>query len=86
MSINSGMVSVRVHARNERFKKAVEDTLNELTQFPDQPRRVSTKLANFILIQHRTLISGGVTYLTQVRNIGAGVKELYLTELFTKEP
>lgn len=81
MTMSTGIASVRVHARNERFKKAIEDTINELRKSPSQPRRVSTKLANFILIQHRTLTSGGETYLTQVRNIGAGVKELYLTSL-----
>ena len=78
MNMRSGMASVRAHARNESVRKAVENTVNRLTDHPGQSRRVSTIVAQFVLIEHPTLISGGVTYSTQVRNIGAGVKELYL--------
>ncbi len=80
MNTNSAMTSVRRHAQNERLEKNIKNTAEKLTMSPNQPVRVTTNLASFILIRHPILISNGVTYSTQVRNIGAGVKELYLEE------
>lgn len=87
MNIRSGfdMASVRAHAKNERTKKIVENTANKLTDHPNQPVRVTTDIAQWILIKYPTLISQGVTYSTQVRNVGAGVKELYLTKVINEK-
>lgn len=78
MNINSGMASARAMGRAERFKKAYDNTIDKLFRQPNQPVRVSTKLAKHILLDYPTFIAYGVSYSTQVRNIGAGVKELYL--------
>lgn len=78
MNINSGMASARAMGRAKRFKKAYDNTIKELSRQPNQPVRVSTKLAKHVLLGCPTLLACGVNYSTQVRNIGAGVKELYL--------
>ena len=80
MNTNSAMTSVRRHAQNERLEKNIKNTAEKLTMSPNQPVRVTTNLASFILIRHPLLISNEVTYSTQLRNIGPGVKELYLEE------
>lgn len=74
------MTSIRIHAKNEQFKKYIENTVNTLSNSPSESVRVSTRLAKWILTDYPTLISNGKTYSTQVRNVGAGVKELYLEE------
>lgn len=76
--MGNGMASVRAHARSERTKKIVENTANKLTDHPNQPVRVTTNTAQWVLIKYPTLTVNGITYSTQVRNVGAGVKELYL--------
>lgn len=81
MSLFSATRVVRTRAEKERFKKVVETKVNALTDWPNRPVRVSTRLAKYILLNYETLIARGVTYSTQVRNVGAGVKELYLKEM-----
>lgn len=80
MNMRSGMASARAHARNEQTKRAVENTVNMLSSQPNRPRRVTTDIAQWVLIKYPTLIANGLTYSTQVRNVGAGVKELYLIQ------
>lgn len=80
----TGLAAVRLHRKNEQFKKYIENTVDSLYREPDKPVRVSTKLAKWILLDHPTLVSNGKTYTTQVRSIGAGVQELYLTECYKK--
>lgn len=74
------MASARARTLNEKFHKSAENTVNRLLTSPTHSARVSTKLAKHILIQHETLLYNGIVYSTHVRNIGAGVKELYLKE------
>ena len=81
MNMNSAMASARAHHRRENFRKAVENTVNKLSSLPDESVRVSTELAKYVLLNYKTLVSNGRTYSTQVKNIGAGVKELYLAEI-----
>ena len=78
MNISSAMASVRRKAQNERLERNIESTVKKLIASPNQPVRVTTNLAGFVLIRYPTLVSCDVAYSTQVRNIGAGVKELYL--------
>ena len=78
--MGNGIAAVRAHARWERFQKAAKDATVKLATWPWKPVRVSTELAKHILLKHETLMSNGRLYSTQVRNIGAGVKELYLVE------
>ena len=80
MNLNSAMRSIRIHHQNEAFRKSTENIVAQLTSLPNQPQRVSTRLAKHILICYPTLIINGKTYSTQVRNIGAGVKEIYLKD------
>ena len=72
------MASVRRRVQNERLERNITNTVERLVAAPKQSVRVTTNLAGFVLIRYPTLVSSGVTYSTQVRNIGAGVKELYL--------
>jgi len=81
MNIRSVMASARAKTLNERFYKSAKNTVNRLLTSPTHSARVSTKLAKHILIQHETLLYNGILYTTHVRNIGAGVKELYLKKL-----
>ena len=83
MNTRSAMASVRAHSENERVEGAVEHTATRLIDHPNSSVRVSTKIAQWVLLKHPTLISQGVTYSTQVKNVGAGVKELYLKEVVT---
>lgn len=80
MNMRSGMASVRAHAKAERTQRTVENTINMLSSQPNRPRRVTTDIAQWVLIKYPTLIANGLTYSTQVKNVGAGVKELYLKE------
>ena len=80
MNLNSTWKSIRIRHENERFQKATDNVVEKLALFHDQPQRVSTRLAKHILICYPTLIINGKTYSTQVRNIGAGVKEIYLKD------
>ncbi len=86
MNTRSAMASLRVHTQNERIKRVVENTVNELTDHPKQSVRVTTKVAQWVLIRHPKLISCSKTYSTQVRNIGTGIKELYLKEIYASDP
>ena len=81
MNTRSAMASVHAHARNEAFRKSADNVVNKLCAHPETPVRVSTKLARHILIMFEILTARGKLYSTQVRNIGAGVKELYLKEV-----
>ena len=81
MSTRSITASARALARSEQTKGIVEKTVNRLTNYPGQSVRVTTDIAQWVLIKHPTLTAWGVLYSTQVRNIGAGVKELYLKKV-----
>ena len=78
MNISSGMASIRARNKNERFMRAVTNTVEALRSHPCQSVRVSTKLAKYVLLSYKTLAVEGKMYSTQVRNVGAGVQELYL--------
>jgi len=80
MNTRSAMASARVHTLNERLERDIKNTVNRLLTTPMHSVRTSTRIAQFILIRHETLFYEGILYTTQVRNIGAGVKELYLKE------
>jgi len=60
----------------ERLDKDVSDTADRLGRAGSV--RVSTRIAKGVLIQYDTMLYNGVLYTTNVRNVGAGVKELYL--------
>jgi len=72
------MTSMRARNKDAIFRNAVENIVNKLANAPTQPVRVSTRLATYVLLNYETIMSSGRLYSTQVRNIGAGVKELYL--------
>ena len=77
----SGIASVRAHAKSEQTKKTYERIAERLTENPDQGIRVTTNIAQWVLIKYPKLYSGNKTYATEVKNVGAGVKELYLKKL-----
>ena len=81
MNIASAMRSVRIRAENKRLEKWITDTVDTLTSGPESSVRVTSKVARFILIRHPTIFAFGKSYSTQARNIGAGVKEVYLKEI-----
>ena len=83
MNIGSAMRSIRIHAENEAFRKSASNVVEKLYTQPWKPVRVTSKLAKHILILHETLMANGTMYSTQVRNVGAGVKEVYLKEMTT---
>jgi len=70
--MKSAAASLRIARQNEIFRSAIKNALDKLSK--GQSVRVSTKVAKHILIAYPTI----VTFPTRVRNIGAGVKELYL--------
>ncbi len=80
MNIRSTFASREAQRRNEILRKNVDDTLTRLAVYAWKPQRVSTEIAKYILLNHELLIIRGKTYSTQVRNVGAGVKEIYLKE------
>ena len=81
MNMRGTMRSMRIHRDNENLKKAIERAVDSLYSRPDLPVRVTTRTAKFVLIRHETLTANGRIYSTRVRNVGAGVKELYLVEV-----
>jgi len=81
MNISSGMAAVKAKRRQENFNKSAERTINSLSISSLSKVRVSTRLAKYILINYDTIMVSGKLYSTQVRNIGAGVKELFLKEV-----
>lgn len=78
MNMASAARSMRIHHENEALKKNIKRAVESLCNRPDHPVRVTTRTAQFVLIRHKTLTAQGTLYLTRVRNVGAGVKELYL--------
>ena len=78
MNINRARVTIKQHSLNEKFKQGMEVTVDRLARAGKV--RVSTKMAKAVLIEHDTMLYNGVLYTTNVRNVGAGVKELYLKE------
>jgi len=78
MDTKSAMRNIRINALNERFKQGIKSTVDRLARAGKV--RVSTKMAKAVLIEHDTMLYNGVLYTTNVRNVGAGVKELYLKE------
>lgn len=78
MSITTALRSIRIRNQNERLERNITSTVEKLAASPNSPIRVTTNLASFVLIRYPTLLACGVLYSTQVRNVGAGVKELYL--------
>ena len=78
--MQTAMANIRALNKNRHFQKVIEFTVKKLAENPDQPIRVSTRVAKHILIQYEPLLSKGKWHSVLVRNIGAGVKELYLKE------
>ena len=74
--MQSVATAMRIRHANELFRKGYDRALESLKA--GKPIRVSTKVAKAILISHPLIDD---KYSTQVRNVGAGVKELYLKEL-----
>ena len=74
--MQSVATAMRIRRQNEQFRKGYDRALESLKA--GKPIRVSTKVAKAILISHPLIDD---KYSTQVRNVGAGVKELYLKEL-----
>jgi hypothetical protein len=68
--------AMRIKHANEQFRKGYDRALESLKA--GKPIRVSTKVAKAILLSHPLIDD---RYSTQVRNIGAGVKELYIEEI-----
>jgi len=83
--MNSVMSSIRARNRQEAINRAVENACNKLCSIPGSSYRLSTRAAKSLLLNYPTLIVNGVLYSTQVRNVGAGVKEVYLKSLEVKE-
>lgn len=81
MGIASAMRSVRIRAENARLEKWIKETVDTLASEPEKSVRVTTKVARFILIRHPVILTFGRSYSTQVRNVGSGVKEMYLKEI-----
>lgn len=81
MNIGTALASARARRANEKFRQAVENTITRLATIPDKPVRVSTKLAKHILLNYEVVTASGRVYSTQMRNIGAGVQEIYLKEV-----
>ena len=76
--MRSAMSALRAQAKQEAINRAVENAQNRLCSFPESAVRLSTLAAKRFLLDCPTLVANGVFYSTQVRNIGAGVKEVYL--------
>jgi hypothetical protein len=74
--MQSAAQAIKIRRANETFRKGYETALESLRR--GESIRVTTKVATSILIQHPTIDD---RYSTQVRNIGAGVKELYIKDL-----
>jgi len=58
------------------LSKGIKSTVDRLARAGKV--RVSTKMAKAVLIEYDTVLYNGELYTTNVRNVGAGVKELYL--------
>lgn len=74
--MQSTATAMKIHRQNELFRKGYEKALASLKR--GKSIRVTTKVATAILIHNPTIDD---RYSTQVRNIGAGVKELYIKEI-----
>ena len=74
--MQSVATAMRIRHQNEQFRKGYDRALESLKA--GKPIRVSTKVAKAILLNHPLIDD---RYSTQVRNIGAGIKELYLKEI-----
>lgn len=73
--MQSALAAMRIKRKNEIFRNNITKALENLENY--KPARVPTKVATAILLNYPE-INGRVT---AVRNIGAGVKELYLKEV-----
>ena len=72
--MQSVTTAMRIKRANEIFREGLGKALESLSK--GRPIRVPTKVATAMLLNY-PIIDGKST---QVRNIGAGVKELYLKE------
>ena len=72
--MQSAITAMRIKRANEIFRKNLSKALESLSK--GRPIRVPTKVATAMLLNYPT-IDGKPT---AVRNVGAGVKELYLKE------
>lgn len=81
MGMTGAARSMRIHAENKHLERIIADTVNKLIEHPEQSVRVTTKQARFVLIRHETVTANGRIHKTYVRNVGAGVKEVYLKKL-----
>ena len=69
---------LRAKARQESINKAVSMACNRLCAFPNSYYRLSTRAALAFLLRYPTLTAHGELYQTAVREVEAGVKEVYL--------
>ena len=74
--MQSAITAMRIKRANEAFRKGYERALESLKQ--GKSIRVTTKVATAILLNHPLIDD---KYSTNVRNIGSGVKELYIKEV-----
>lgn len=74
--MQSAMRSIKIHRQNEIFRAGYERAIESLKK--GKSIRVTTKVAKAVLLNHPIIDD---KYSTQVRNIGAGIKELYLKEM-----
>lgn len=74
--MQSAWQSIKNKRQNESFRKWIDVALIALKK--GQSIRVPTKVSTYILLNNPTIDD---KYSTQVRNIGAGVKELYIKEI-----
>ncbi len=70
--MQSALQAMKIKRANEIFRKSLSKALEELSQ--GRSIRVPTKVATAILLNYPTIDDKS----TKVRNIGAGVKELYI--------
>ena len=74
--MQSAMRSIQIRRQNEIFRKGYERAVEALKS--GKPIRVTTKVAKAVLLNYPMIDD---KYSTQVRNIGAGIKELYLKKV-----
>jgi hypothetical protein len=74
--MQSTQSAMRIRRQNEIFREYYDSALKALKK--GKSIRVPTRVAKSILLHYPTIDD---KYSTQVRNIGAGIKELYLKEI-----
>ncbi len=74
--MQSAMQAIKISRQNEAFRKGYKKALEYLKA--GKSIRVTTKVATAVLLNHPTIDD---KYSTEVRNVGAGIKELYIKEI-----